>query len=239
RRLPPGQYGTGTRPERGKIASRAFRHRTAITREQQSGQTRDAALPILADDFATGEDQVVRHLRRSRKECTKYRRTMEPDRRLQQASAARDERALGPLAPTVARDDDLLPQGSMAKRFAGKAAAEAGDVPTHEARVMMQVDTGFECCDSPVEDDGFLGQPFERRLGRDRERETLFRHRAGRAVPLGGARRGQLCPRAYADRDLEREPVATGDPRWRMHDDALADRLAFRVEGLLHHQRPT
>ena len=67
---------------------------------------------------------------------------------------------------------------------------------------------------------------------------ALERERSLRAITLGSARRRQLRVRSRTGIDTDGEPVSTDHAARRMDDHALADTLPFRVERLLHHQRP-
>jgi hypothetical protein len=63
------------------------------------------------------------------------------------------------------------------------------------------------------------------------------RERAGAAVPLGGARRGDQRLRAGRSGDVHLQRVAAGDAARRMQQQRVAHRVAFGVERLLHTQR--
>ena len=84
-----------------------------------------------------------------------------------------------------------------------------------------------------VEDDVFLGKPLDDGAGFDIDAHLLGRPRPGASIPLGGSRRREERVGAGRRANVELERIAAGDASRRMHHDAVAAKVAFRVEGLL------
>jgi len=164
-----------------------------------------------------------------------YGFALQPRRRLEQPTAAFHPPALEPEQPAVAIEARAQADFPSGKALARAGAAEAEDLPAEVARVAGKPDLGVQPCKRAVEHDGLLRQPLER--SRNLEAQALLGPGAGRAIPLARARRGKERVRALAGDGRELERVAACDARRRMHDDGVADAVAFGIEGLLHDER--
>ena len=137
----------------------------------------------------------------------------------------------------VALNHDVLREPPAYEALAREAPAEANDLPTEEYRIARERDARVELGNRAVEYDRFLGQPFQQRTGRDREAQALPRGPACGAIPFRGAGRDELRARVFAERDLQREPIAADETGRRVDDDALANGVSLGVERLLNDER--
>jgi hypothetical protein len=120
--------------------------------------------------------------------------------------------ALQPDRRTATLDAAQQVEAAVLEAFAGGSPAEAQDVPADKAAVGRQPDAGLHARPGTVEDDGFLGQPFQRGALLHRQLEALRRLRPAAAVPLAGPRRGELGVGAGAHGGGDQQVVAPAMP---------------------------
>ena len=90
---------------------------------------------------------------------------------------------------------------------------------------------------SPVVDDIFLRQPFQRRVGRDRKGLRLAGARAGAAVEFASRRGSQERAGAGVQGNVDAQVVAADHAARRVEDGDMAEVIPLGIKRPLHLQR--
>nr|GEU28209.1 hypothetical protein [Tanacetum cinerariifolium] len=144
---------------------------------------------------------------------------------------------LPPQQLALAADAAALRDRAGVEDFARAAPPHAQDLAADVGGAGCQLHVVVERDVGRVEKNGFLRQPFERRVFVHVQVHGLARALAVGLVPLGGAGRGDARVPVVAHADVDGQLVAAHYPARRMDDDGVAYLAVFRVQRFLHPQR--
>lgn len=225
------------RPQAGEPLPAGLAGRPQPARHQHARQQAHRAFAGRGRERAPGIAQGLVAARRGDQQARAHRLAVQAGRGGEQPATAMHHAALQPDRPAVALDAGAHRQLAAPEALAGGRAAEAQHLAADEAGIAFQAHLGGEPGERAFMDDALLRQPLAHRARRHRDVLREHAARAGAAVPLAGARGGQQHVRARADAQVHPQLVAADDAGGRVHQQGVADGLAFRVERALHAQR--
>ena len=162
--------------------------------------------------------------------------SIQPDRRIQQAVIPDNALAFVPEQLAVAADIQMRLKMPEVKALATGRPTQRHNVPIEQPRIAFQLNRGAQFGLGIAEDNRLLRQPFQCRASSHLQIKCLI-GRARRAIPLGRAGAGDLCPGVGADAGRNVQPITAGNSARRVNDDVLAHLGAFGIQVLLHPQR--
>ena len=133
---------------------------------------------------------------------------------------------------------DVLQEAPGFKRLAGMRQPQRGDVQAHEFGPRRKLQRQAVFGQATVVTNGFRWQPFQAGAWRQVDPGALQRERAVRPVEPGRPGRGDQAVRVFPYADVQVECVAANQAARRMHQNIVANRIAFRVQALQDAQGP-
>ena len=222
---------------RARNSAAPLRSNRRDSARRATGQERDRGIAGHGPLGAARRKQRLRRRAHRREQGAAYRAAAQSRGEREEPSARFDASALEPQRHAVARDLRAHAALALGVALARARAAEAQDLPPDIGCIAFKPDFRMHVGQRAVEDDRLLRQPFDARAALHVERDVHARPRSARTVPFARARRRQQRVRALIEPNLDVELVAARDARRGMHDDRVADGIAFGIQRLLNDER--
>ena len=183
-----------------------------------------------------GVDHARTDLRRGGDQCGAYRFPVQPRGRVHQSAARIDRTTFSPQRFAVSGNPVSQIDATLAEALSGPGASETEDFPSDVARVRAEASLRNRCSASAPSNmivscgsHSMLPSTSKRSFWLAQEPAERYHLPAPGVVSSTAASE----PSVYMQRQL----IATDESRRRMNDDRMTDRVAFRIQRLLHDQR--